>query len=81
LQGEEWFPVKIDTVPKAAVFKANNSIRHNFIELFRMGYDGADTKRVIWLNGTKPYGVNGGLPIERERRPMRRAIPDSGIYL
>jgi hypothetical protein len=46
LQGEQWFPVKVNAVTKAAIFKYDGSLRHDFTDLFQMENNGAYVKRL-----------------------------------
>ncbi len=56
VQGEQWFPIKVDAVPRKAVFDDDNSERGDFANAFRTENEGAEVKMVRWLSGTKPYG-------------------------
>ncbi|OOF96902.1 hypothetical protein ASPCADRAFT_129956 [Aspergillus carbonarius ITEM 5010] len=55
VQGEQWFPIKVDAVPRDAVFD-DNAERHDFRDLFRLENEGAEVNMVRWMSGARPYG-------------------------
>jgi hypothetical protein len=56
LQGEQWFPVKLNDVKKESVFEASGAQREDFSKTFQDENSVADIKKIIWLSGKKRYG-------------------------
>jgi hypothetical protein len=56
LQGEQWFPIKLNDVKKESVFDASGAEREDFARTFKEENGGAQIKKIIWLSGTKRYG-------------------------
>jgi hypothetical protein len=56
LQGEQWFPIKLNDVKKESVFDASGAEREDFAKTFKEENGGAQIKKIIWLSGTKRYG-------------------------
>jgi hypothetical protein len=56
LQGEQWFPVKLNDVKKDSIFEASGMQREDFMNTFQDENKVAQVKKIIWLSGKKRYG-------------------------
>lgn len=56
LQGEQWFPVKLNDVKKESVYEASGAQREDFTRIFQEENEVEQVKKVIWLSGSKRYG-------------------------
>ena len=56
LQGEQWFPVKLNDVKKESVFEELGAQREDFASSFQDENGVAEIKKIIWLSGKKRYG-------------------------
>jgi hypothetical protein len=56
LQGEQWFPIKLNDVKKESVFEASGAQREDFAGSFQDENGVAEMKKIIWLSGKKRYG-------------------------
>ncbi|KAJ5215588.1 uncharacterized protein N7498_001995 [Penicillium cinerascens] len=56
LQGEQWFPVKLNDVKKDSIFGASGMQREDFMNTFQDENKVAQVKKIIWLSGKKRYG-------------------------
>jgi hypothetical protein len=56
LQGEQWFPIKLNDVKKESVFDASGAQREDFARSFQDENGVAEVKKIIWLSGKKRYG-------------------------
>lgn len=56
LQGEQWFPIKLNDVKKESVFGVSGMQREDFARKFRDENGVAEIKKIIWLSGKKRYG-------------------------
>jgi hypothetical protein len=50
LQGEQWFPIKLNDVKKESVFDASGAEREDFARTFKEENGGAQIKKIIWLS-------------------------------
>jgi hypothetical protein len=55
LNGEPWFPIKIDSVRKSDVFEKNGEVREEFYGKFR-DENNTEVRKLYWLSGPKSYG-------------------------
>lgn len=56
LQGEQWFPIKLNDVKKDSVFGVSGMLREDFARNFQDENGVAEIKKTIWLSGKKRYG-------------------------
>ena len=56
LQGEQWFPIKLNDIKKESVFEASGAQREDFAGSFQDENVVAEMKKIIWLSGKKRYG-------------------------
>ncbi|KAJ5543842.1 hypothetical protein N7494_005121 [Penicillium frequentans] len=56
LQGEQWFPVKLNDVKKESVYGASGTQREDFTQTFQEENNVEQVKKIVWLSGTKRYG-------------------------
>lgn len=56
LQGEQWFPVKLNDVKKESVYEASGKQREDFTRTFQEENKVDQVKKIVWLSGTKRYG-------------------------
>jgi hypothetical protein len=47
LQGEQWFPIKVNDVKKESVFEASEGKREDFARIFKEENSGAQIKKII----------------------------------
>ncbi|KAF5860724.1 hypothetical protein ETB97_001231 [Aspergillus alliaceus] len=55
LNGEPWFPIKIDSVRKTEVFEKTRKETEDFYRTFKEE-NNAEIRRILWLSGPKAYG-------------------------
>lgn len=56
LQGEQWFPVKLNDVKKESVYETSGVQREDFTQTFQEENEVEQVKKIVWLSGTKRYG-------------------------
>lgn len=56
LQGEQWYPVKLNDVKKESVFDTSGTQREDFTRIFQEENEAAQIKKIIWLSRKKRYG-------------------------
>jgi hypothetical protein len=56
LQGEQWFPIKLNDVKKESVFGESGMQREDFARNFQDENSVAEIKKIIWLSGKKRHG-------------------------
>ncbi|KAJ5543805.1 hypothetical protein N7494_005084 [Penicillium frequentans] len=56
LQGEQWFPVKLNDVKKESVYEPSGAQREDFPRIFQEENEVEQIKKLVWLSGTKRYG-------------------------
>jgi hypothetical protein len=56
LQGEQWFPIKLNDVKKESVFEESGAQREDFAGSFQDENGVTEMKKIIWLSGKKRYG-------------------------
>ncbi|KAJ9482144.1 hypothetical protein VN97_g11299 [Penicillium thymicola] len=56
LQGEQWFPIKLNDVKRESVFETSGTQRKGFLSTLQEENEVAEIKKIIWLNGKKRYG-------------------------
>ena len=56
VQGEQWFPVKLNDVQKESVFESSGAQREDFARTLPDENGVGEIKKIIWLSGKKRYG-------------------------
>ncbi|KAJ5533370.1 hypothetical protein N7494_006946 [Penicillium frequentans] len=56
LQGEQWFPVKLNDVKKESVYETSGAQREDFTQIFQEENEVEQVRKIVWLSGTKRYG-------------------------
>ncbi|KAJ5117672.1 hypothetical protein N7448_011304 [Penicillium atrosanguineum] len=56
LQGEQWFPVKLNDVKRESVYGTSGAQREDFTQAFQEENDVEQVRKIVWLSGTKRYG-------------------------
>ena len=56
LQGEQWFPIKVNDVKRESVFDTSGVQREDFLSTLQEENEVAEIKKIIWLSGKKRYG-------------------------
>lgn len=56
LQGEQWFPIKVNDVKRESVFETSGTQREDFLGTLQEENEVAEIKKIIWLSGKTRYG-------------------------
>ena len=56
LQGEQWFPIKVNDVKRESVFETSGTQREDFLSTLQEENKVTEIKKIIWLSGKKRYG-------------------------
>ncbi|KAK1141013.1 hypothetical protein N8T08_009670 [Aspergillus melleus] len=56
LQGEQWFPIKLNDGKREGIFETSGAQQESFLNALQEENEVAEMKKIVWLSGEKRYG-------------------------